>query len=107
MTKLTANPKAALFLGVLGAAFSSFFVRWSQAPSLFTATCRLGWTVVLLLGHSLDRDRLWERAGARRRASLHQSRIKRQRTAFPPGRKRRSLHMSSLISFPLKSNKKY
>ena len=56
MTKLTANPKAALFLGVLGV---SFFVRWSQAPSLFTATCRLGWTVVLLLDHSLDRDRLW------------------------------------------------
>lgn len=49
MTKLTASPKAVLFLGVLGAAFSSFFVRWSQAPSLFTATCRLGWTVVLLL----------------------------------------------------------
>ena len=49
MTKLAASPKAVLFLGVLGAAFSSFFVRWSQAPSLFTATCRLGWTVVLLL----------------------------------------------------------
>lgn len=49
MTKLTASPKAVLFLSVLGAAFSSFFVRWSQAPSLFTATCRLGWTVVLLL----------------------------------------------------------
>ncbi|MGI5929669.1 DMT family transporter [Pseudoflavonifractor sp.] len=57
MTKLTASPKAVLFLGVLGAAFSSFFVRWSQAPSLFTATCRLGWTVVLLLPALLLRYR--------------------------------------------------
>ena len=57
MTKLAANPKAVLFLGVLGAAFSSFFVRWSRAPSLFTATCRLGWTVVLLLPVLLLRHR--------------------------------------------------
>ena len=37
----TFNPKYGLFLGVLGASFSSIFVRWSAAPSLVTATWRL------------------------------------------------------------------
>lgn len=49
MSRLTADPRLVLFLGVLGASFSSIFVRWSAAPSLVTATGRLGWTVLLLL----------------------------------------------------------
>lgn len=49
MSRLTADPRLILFLGVLGASFSSIFVRWSAAPSLVTATGRLGWTVLLLL----------------------------------------------------------
>lgn len=46
--RLRADPRLVLFLGVLGASFSAIFVRWSQAPSLVTATGRLGWTVLLL-----------------------------------------------------------
>ncbi|MGN8966726.1 hypothetical protein [Intestinimonas sp. HCP28S3_D6] len=42
MSRLTADPRLVLFLGVLGASFSSIFVRWSAAPSLVTATGRLG-----------------------------------------------------------------
>ena len=49
MSRLTADPRLVLLLGVLGASFSSIFVRWSVAPSLVTATGRLGWTVLLLL----------------------------------------------------------
>ena len=49
MSRFTADPRLVLFLGVLGASFSSIFVRWSAAPSLVTATGRLGWTVLLLL----------------------------------------------------------
>ena len=41
-------PKILLPLGVLGASFSSILVRFSQAPSLVTATYRLGWSVILL-----------------------------------------------------------
>ena len=51
------NPKYGLFLGVLGASFSSIFVRWSAAPSLVTATWRLGWAVLLLLPSVLFRHR--------------------------------------------------
>ncbi len=53
----TFNPKYGLFLGVLGASFSSIFVRWSAAPSLVTATWRLGWAVLLLLPSVLLRHR--------------------------------------------------
>ena len=52
-----ADPRAVLLLGVLGASFSSIFVRWSAAPSLVTATGRLGWTVALLLPVVLLRHR--------------------------------------------------
>ena len=52
-----ADPRLVLFLGVLGASFSSIFVRWSLAPSLVTATGRLGWTVLLLLPAVLLRHR--------------------------------------------------
>lgn len=55
--KKTIPPKYGLFLGVLGSAFSSTFVRWSVAPSLVTATWRLGWTVLLLLPMVLLRHR--------------------------------------------------
>lgn len=43
------NPKIILLLGVVGVSVSSILVRWSTAPSLVTATYRLGWTVLLLL----------------------------------------------------------
>ena len=42
------DPKVILYLGVLGTAFSALLVRFSQAPSLATATLRLFWTVLLL-----------------------------------------------------------
>lgn len=42
------SPKILLPLGVLGASFSSILVRFSQAPSLVTATYRLLWAVILL-----------------------------------------------------------
>lgn len=51
------NPRVILLLGVLGASFSSVFVRWSAAPSLVTATGRLGWSVLLLLPVILFRHR--------------------------------------------------
>lgn len=57
MSRLTADPRLVLFLGVLGASFSSIFVRWSAAPSLVTATGRLGWTVLLLLPSVLGKHR--------------------------------------------------
>ena len=57
MSRLTADPRLILFLGVLGASFSSIFVRWSAAPSLVTATGRLGWTVLLLLPAVLRKHR--------------------------------------------------
>lgn len=46
--KPSINPTLILLLGVLGASISSILVRWSEAPSLVTATGRLGWTVLLL-----------------------------------------------------------
>lgn len=45
---LKPSPKILLPLGVLGASFSSILVRFSQAPSLVTATYRLAWSVILL-----------------------------------------------------------
>lgn len=60
------DPRVILFLGVLGASFSSTFVRWSQAPSLVTATFRLGWSVLLLLPAVLLRHREELRAVTRR-----------------------------------------
>lgn len=42
------NPKAVLYIGVLGTAFSALLVRLSDAPSLTIATLRLGWTILLL-----------------------------------------------------------
>lgn len=64
MSRLTADPRLVLFLGVLGASFSSVFVRWPAAPSLVTATGRLGWTVLLLLPAVLrsHRAELWATA---------------------------------------------
>lgn len=47
--------KGILLLGVLGTAVSAILVRYSQAPSLVTATYRLGWTVLLLLPAALLR----------------------------------------------------
>lgn len=66
MRRLTADPRLVLFLGVLGASFSSIFVRWSAAPSLVTATGRLGWTVLLLLPGVLRRHRAELLAATRR-----------------------------------------
>lgn len=43
------NHKMLLFLGVLGVSFSSIFIKYSDAPSLVTATYRLGWAVLILL----------------------------------------------------------
>ena len=64
--QLRADPRLVLFLGVLGASFSAIFVRWSQAPSLVTATGRLGWTVLLLLPAVLRSHRAELRAATRR-----------------------------------------
>ena len=50
------NPKLLLFLGVLGVSVSAIFVRYSSAPSLITATYRLGWTVAILLPMSLKKS---------------------------------------------------
>ena len=63
--RLRADPRLVLFLGVLGASFSAIFVRWSQAPSLVTATGRLGWTVLLLLPAVLRSHRAELRAATR------------------------------------------
>ena len=63
--QLRADPRL-VFLGVLGASFSAIFVRWSQAPSLVTATGRLGWTVLLLLPAVLRSHRAELRAATRR-----------------------------------------
>lgn len=60
------DPRLILFLGVLGASFSSVFVRWSLAPSLVTATGRLGWSVLLLLPSVLLRHRAELRSASRR-----------------------------------------
>lgn len=60
------DPRVILFLGVLGASFSSVFVRWSLAPSLVTATGRLGWSVLLLLPSILLRHRAELRAATGR-----------------------------------------
>ena len=43
------RPQAGLFLGVAGASLAPIFARWSHAPSLVTATGRMGWSVILLL----------------------------------------------------------
>ena len=66
MSRLSADPRLVLFLGVLGASFSSIFVRWSAAPSLVTATGRLGWTVLLLLPSVLRAHRAELLAATRR-----------------------------------------
>lgn len=47
--KADRQPQGGAVPGRAGGGLLLLFVRWSQAPSLFTATCRLGWTVVLLL----------------------------------------------------------
>ena len=51
--KKTINPKLVLMIGLLGAGFSSIFVRFSDAPSLITATFRLGFSVVIMLSFIL------------------------------------------------------
>lgn len=49
------NPKLILFLGVLGVSVSAIFVKFSDAPSLITATYRLIWTVAILAPISLKK----------------------------------------------------
>lgn len=56
------DPKIVLYLGVLGTAFSALLVRMSEAPSLTTATLRLGWTVLLLAPMTFLRH--WEEVKA-------------------------------------------
>ena len=51
------HPNLILLLGVLGVSVSAILVRFSRAPSLVTATYRLGWTVLLLLPLALTRHR--------------------------------------------------
>jgi len=51
------DPKVILYLGVLGTAFSAMLVRFSEAPSLVTATLRLGWTMIILTPMTLLRHR--------------------------------------------------
>ena len=51
-----ANPKLILFLGVLGVSLSAIFVKYSDAPSLITATYRLAWTVAILAPLSLKKS---------------------------------------------------
>lgn len=50
------NPKILLFLGVIGVSVSAIFVRFSNAPSLITATYRLLWTVIILAPISLKKS---------------------------------------------------
>ena len=50
------NPKLILFLGVIGVSVSAIFVKFSQAPSLVTATYRMFWTVAILLPLSLKKS---------------------------------------------------
>lgn len=49
MTHFEKHPVSILTIGIIGAALSAIFVRYSNAPSLVTATFRLLWTVVLML----------------------------------------------------------
>lgn len=58
------DPKVILYLGVLGTAFSATLVRFSDAPSLTTATLRLGWTILLLTPMTFLRH--WEELRATR-----------------------------------------
>ena len=51
------SPKLILLLGVLGVSVSALLVRAAAAPSLVTATYRLGWTVIILLPMVLLRCR--------------------------------------------------
>lgn len=51
------NPSVILFLAVLCSSLSAPIVRAAQAPSLTTATLRLGWTVLLLLMPTLLRHK--------------------------------------------------
>lgn len=51
------DPKVVLYIGVLGTAFSALLVRFSDAPSLTTATLRLFWTMVILTPMTLIRHR--------------------------------------------------
>lgn len=62
------DPKIVLYLGVLGTAFSALLVRMSDAPSLTTATLRLGWTVLLLAPMTLTRN--WQEVKAVSRRDL-------------------------------------
>ena len=50
------NPKILLFFGVLGVSVSSILVRFSDAPSLITATYRMAWTVTILIPISLRKN---------------------------------------------------
>lgn len=50
------NPKLLLLFGVLGVSVSAIFVRFSNAPSLITATYRLAWTVAILAPLSLKKS---------------------------------------------------
>lgn len=65
-TERKIDPRAVLFLGVLGASVSALLVRASRAPSLVTATGRLALTVLLLLPSLLLRHRAELRAATRR-----------------------------------------
>lgn len=62
------NPKIILYLGVLGTGFSALLVRLSDAPSLTTATLRLGWTMLFLTPMTVFRH--WEEVKKTTRGDL-------------------------------------
>jgi len=48
MRYLEKHPMIMIVIGVIGISLSSIFVKYSQAPSVVTAACRLIWTVILM-----------------------------------------------------------
>lgn len=48
MNYLEKHPMLLISLGIVGISLSSIFVKYSQAPSVVTAACRLLWTILLM-----------------------------------------------------------
>jgi len=57
MEKISFPPKVILLIGVLGASFSSVFVKYSIAPPLITATYRLVFSVLLMAPYFFWKNR--------------------------------------------------
>ena len=48
MNYIKKHPMIMIVIGVMGISLSAIFVRYSDAPSAVTATCRMLWTVILM-----------------------------------------------------------